>query len=414
MANAPFDPFGDRKPEYDDDLGDLAQSILRELRNASDIVLDAASAGKDELLRSVGEGVRSVRDAAREARDNAREARDNVREAHYRYTDDFNAAEEDYARQRQERKNRAKKQKKLRPVSRGANFLKIPSAAFWTPAAILGIVSLGQAVGGSVDAALPILTGTFSLCGAVPMIFSGKMKRKEKLYTRYLETVGQNPSVNLRFLAAQMDRKYDKCLEDLRDMVDRGYFGADARVDVAAGELIIDEQAARERKAQMDREREEEAQAAKTAANDSYEAMLTELQQLNVLIEDEDMSDKITRIETVATATFLAVRQKPEKAPSLRRFMDYYLPTTIKLLRSYAGFEHSSVQGENIRRSKENIEGMMETLCEAFEKQYDSLFLTETMDINAEIQTMDSLLRQDGYVGGADFRAAAAQQEKKK
>ena len=397
MPQAPFDPFGDRKPEYTDDLGDLAQSILRELKNASDIVLDAASAGKDEILRSVGESVRSVRSSAREARTH--------------YTDEFKAAEEDYARQRQERKNNARKQKKrkFRSVSKGANYLMIPSVAFWTPAAVLALVSLGQAIGGAVNPALPILSGTFSVCGAIPMIFAGKMKRKEKLYTRYLETVGQNPSVNLRFLAAQMKRKYEKCVEDLRDMLERGYFPENARLDVAAGELILDEQAAMSAREQQ----KAQAQKASAPATDSYEAMLTELQQLDVLIEDEDMSEKIARIETVARATFLAVRQKPEKAASLRRFMDYYLPTTIKLLRSYAGFEHSSVQGDNIRRSRENIEGMMQTLCEAFEKQYDSLFLTETLDINAEIQTMDSLLRQDGYVGGANF-GAATQQEKKK
>lgn len=398
MPQAPFDPFGDRKPEYNDDLGELAQSILRELKNASDIVLDAASAGKDEILRSVGEGVRNVRSAAREAR--------------YRYTDDFKAAEEDFARQRQERMNHTQKQKKqkLRRVSRGANYLMIPSVAFWTPAVVLALVSLGQAIGGTLNPALPILTGTFSVCGAVPMIIAGKMKRKEKLYTRYLETIGKAPAVNLRYLAAQMKRKYEKCVEELRDMVERGYFGADARVDVAAGELILDEAAAMAAREQQKAEAEKE----KAPTSDSYESMLTELQQLNVLIEDEAMSDRITRIETVARATFLAVRQKPEKASSLRRFMDYYLPTTIKLLRSYAGFEHSSVQGENIRRSKENIEGMMQTLCEAFEKQYDSLFLTETLDINAEIQTMDSLLRQDGFVGGADFGSAAAKQERKK
>ena len=119
------------------------------------------------------------------------------------------------------------------------------------------------------------------------------------------------------------------------------------------------------------------------------------------------MSQRIYRIEAVARATFLAVKQKPEKLPQIRRFMDYYLPTTIKLLDAYAGFEDQGVKGENIRNSKENIERMTETLSVAFEKQFDSLFLTETMDINAEIRTMDSLLRQDGYIGGMEMKRAA-------
>ena len=124
---------------------------------------------------------------------------------------------------------------------------------------------------------------------------------------------------------------------------------------------------------------------------------------LNERIEDEAMSQRIYRIEAVARATFLAVKQKPEKLPQIRRFMDYYLPTTIKLLDAYAHFEDQDVDGDNIRSSRENIERMTDTLSVAFEKQFDSLFLAETMDINAEIRTMDSLLRQDGYIGGMEM-----------
>lgn len=405
MANTPFDPFGDRR-ESNDDLGDLAQNILRELKNTTDLVGDAVRVSKDELLRSVEQGIRTARTAAREAQKSSSQNR-------YRYSEEFRSAEADFAAQRQQRRTesarRTQEQNRLRPVSKGAGFLLIPASLFLVPAAILFLVAAFLA--GDESVAMSIIAGSFSVVGAIPLgIFAGK-KRREKLYTRFLRTVGQRPGVNLRFLSAQMKRSYDKTVSDLRDMVARGYFGPAARVDVGAGELIIDEAALNAEKAQQERQAQEKAAQGNNA--EGYEAMLTELQQLNVLIEDESMSEMITRIETVARATFLAVRQAPEKASSLRRFMDYYLPTTIKLLRSYAGFERSTVGGENIRRSMENIEGMMKTLCEAFEKQYDSLFLSETLDINAEIRTMDSLLRQDGLAGSAGFGAAAAAQEKK-
>lgn len=407
MANTPFDPFGDRR-ESNDDLGDLAQNILRELKNTTDLVGDAVRVSKDELLRSVEQGIRTARTAAREAQKSSSQYR-------YRYSEEFRSAEADFAAQRQQRRTesarRTQEQNRLRPVSKGAGFLLIPASLFLVPAAILFPAAAFLASGESIG--MSIIAGSFSVMGAIPLgIFAGK-KRREKLYTRFLRTVGQRPGVNLRFLSAQMKRSYDKTVSDLRDMVARGYFGPAARVDVGAGELIIDEAALNAEKAQQEQERQAQEKAAQGNNAEGYEAMLTELQQLNVLIEDESMSEMITRIETVARATFLAVRQAPEKASSLRRFMDYYLPTTIKLLRSYAGFERSTVGGENIRRSMENIEGMMKTLCEAFEKQYDSLFLSETLDINAEIRTMDSLLRQDGLAGSAGFGAAAAAQEKK-
>ncbi len=412
MANPPFDPFGDRRPTPSDELSDLAQNIIQELKNASDIVLDAASAGKDELLRSVGEGVRAFRDSARRSAEQGRAA-----SSRSRYTEEFTARAEEFARKRQERQaaqsapKRSESKRRFRPVSRGSNLLLAPAVGLMVPAGVLGAVSLFQVLGGSlVSYAVPIVGLSLGLAGCVPLTISLMKKRREKLYARYLDTIAGSPSVNIRYLAAQMKRKSERCIEELQDMIKRGYLGDNARLDLSRGELILDEAAAEKLRQQQ----EDARKKAEAAPADTYDAMLAELQQLNILIEDEEMSEQITRIETVARATFLAVRQAPEKATQLRRFMDYYLPTTIKLLRSYSSFVRSDVEGDNIRRSKENIEGMMETLCEAFEKQYDSLFLTETMDINAEIKTMDSLLRQDGYVGHTGFGAAAAAQEKKK
>lgn len=419
MANTPFDPFGDRKSSSSNDFSDLTQGILRELKNASNIVLDAASASKDEILRSVGESVRSVRETARQARNNVS---DNF-SARPRYSQDFTAQADEFSRKREERRKSDKKKAQsaslpFRPVGRGANLLLGFSAGLLLPAGILGLrVVFSLFMGGGFPLSALVVGLSLFGAGCFPFVFSVGKKRKEKRYARYLDAVSGSPSVSLRYLSAQMKRNPDRCIVDIQDMLKRGYFGDEARLDLSRGELILNETAAATRRAQEELEqqrREQAAKAAETAPSDGYDAMLEELQQLNILIEDENMTELITRIETVARATFLAVRRSPEKEPQLRRFMDYYLPTTIKLLRSYSSFVRSDVEGQNIRRSKENIESMMETLCQAFEKQYDSLFLSETMDINAEIKTMDSLLRQDGFVGGATFSSAATAKEKEK
>ena len=130
------------------------------------------------------------------------------------------------------------------------------------------------------------------------------------------------------------------------------------------------------------------------------DAAVKTMRMLNDSIQDEKISAQIDRLEAVSTRIFDYVKDHPEKLPQIRKFMSYYLPTTLKLLSAYADFEKQTVVGDNIRSSKANIERMMETLSEAYEKQFDSLFRAESMDINAEIRTMDSLLRQDGYVGG--------------
>ena len=76
--------------------------------------------------------------------------------------------------------------------------------------------------------------------------------------------------------------------------------------------------------------------------------------------------------------------------------MNYYLPTAIKLLETYERLDHQAVKGENIRSSMEDIDRFMYTVADAFEKQLDSLFSDEAMDISADISVFETMLKQEG------------------
>ena len=78
--------------------------------------------------------------------------------------------------------------------------------------------------------------------------------------------------------------------------------------------------------------------------------------------------------------------------------MNYYLPTTLKLLGSYQRLSAQNVKGENITSTLFNIAGMMHTVADAFEKQLDSLYAEEAMDISADITVFETLLKQEGFV----------------
>lgn len=383
-------PFDDN-----DELSGLARDIVRELKATSDLVVDAAKLGKDELLHYVSESIRSSWINSADP--------NKPREARTHYTEEFKKQQQAFDERRAERKvkeekkpassKKAKKQKqKINLVGKSAPLWFLGGGMFLIPA----VVSLAEGIFGAGGSPAEILVpaGISALLAAFPL-WKGFSKRKlEKLYDRYRSVVGSSPRVRLETLAALTHRSYGEAVKDVSDMVERGYFGSEAVFDSKKGVLIVD----------PDAPEEEEAPVSSAPVGDepteSYEAMLLELRLLNERIEDEEMSNRIYRIEAVAKATFLAVREKPEKQSQIQRFMDYYLPTTIKLLSAYADFEKQTVEGENIRKSKENIERMTQTLSEAFEKQFDSLFKAESLDINAEIRTMDSLLRQDGYVGG--------------
>ena len=128
------------------------------------------------------------------------------------------------------------------------------------------------------------------------------------------------------------------------------------------------------------------------------EMAIWEMKRLDENIADPGISADIVRLEQVSARIFDEVRTHPEKLPQIRRFLDYYLPTTLKLLGSYQRLSQQNVKGENISSTLFNIAGMMHTVADAFEKQLDSLYAEEAMDISADITVFETLLKQEGFV----------------
>ena len=77
---------------------------------------------------------------------------------------------------------------------------------------------------------------------------------------------------------------------------------------------------------------------------------------------------------------------------------EYYLPTTVKLVESYAEFDSAGVEGENIRTAKEEIEKTMDTINEAFEKLLDDLYQNAAFEASADARVLKTVLAQDGYM----------------
>jgi len=141
----------------------------------------------------------------------------------------------------------------------------------------------------------------------------------------------------------------------------------------------------------------------KTTGNPEIDALmaerdraLSEMRRLNDNIEDETISNQIDRLELTTKKIIDAVVEKPEKLPQIRRFLNYYLPTTLKLLNAYDRMGSAGVSGVNIDGTMGKIEEMMETVCAAFDKQLDALFGDEALDISTDITVLEQMLRQEG------------------
>ena len=143
-------------------------------------------------------------------------------------------------------------------------------------------------------------------------------------------------------------------------------------------------------------------------ANEGYAGALRAIRSANDRIADAVLSEKIDHLETVAGKIFREVEEHPEKQQQAATFLNYYLPTTLKLLDSYAKFEEAGIEGENLSRAQERIEETMDALIKGFDKQLDDLYRNEAMDIDSDIRVMENMLRRDTASVEDDFGLGGA------
>ena len=126
------------------------------------------------------------------------------------------------------------------------------------------------------------------------------------------------------------------------------------------------------------------------------DAYVKKIRACNDAIPGEEISAKISHMEMVVDKIFDRVEQNPESVDDIGKLMDYYLPTTIKLLEAYEQMDAQPVKGENIESSKREIEATLDTLNTAFEKLLDSLFQAAAWDVSSDISVLNTMLAKEG------------------
>lgn len=133
------------------------------------------------------------------------------------------------------------------------------------------------------------------------------------------------------------------------------------------------------------------------------EISIKTIRRLNDEIPDERMSAQIDLIERLTAQIFDSVRQKPEKLGQIRQFLNYYLPTTIKLMEQYVQLQNQSVRTENITEGMQKIEGLLDKVIVAFQQQLDALYESDVVDITADIRVMEQMMASEGLTDKKDF-----------
>lgn len=275
----------------------------------------------------------------------------------------------------------------------------LPSAIYWLPEALTE--------GGSywtwlVEDSMPML---MSLTGGIGCLFGGWHIRTSRRMRRKIDKiVGDAKYMYIQDIADALPCSYDKCCKHLENCIDEGLFGPDAYLDMRCKCLVVSQRPPEPTPAPAPKPEKQPEKQTDMPERDQYKKILDELRRVNDAIPDEEMSDKISRLEAVSAKIFEQAKSDPDKLPQMRKFMDYYLPTSLKLLNTYAELDNQGVEGENISESKRRIEQTMDTLVKAFENQLDRLFASDALDVSTDIDVMQNMLRADGLTGDTPFK----------
>lgn len=284
-------------------------------------------------------------------------------------------------------------------------------AACWSPIDMM--IWLGKIEVWYIEELLWALAIT---AAGVAMFCSGtSIDRSLKRYNKYLAVVGDYEAMAVEQLSRTLGYPRDRVEKDLQKMIDKGYFGDEAYLNMELGYLFRSGQADAELK---QKRRQEQAQAAAAApppkeTEEGYSGILRKIRRANDAIADEALSAKIDRLETITAKIFRAVEEDPKKQGRIDTFMNYYLPTTQKLLDSYAEFEAAGVEGENLRQAKARIESTMDLIIKGFEHQLDELYKADALDVDSDIRVMETMLERDTASVEKDFGLGGMAAEEK-
>ena len=241
------------------------------------------------------------------------------------------------------------------------------------------------------------LTAIAQMLGGGAALLTGlHMKRTRQLERQLDKIVRDRDNIPLDELFAAAGVDQAKGRSAVENAIEHGYFGADAYIDNRTNTLVVRGAAPQPKKPAP-----APAPKPQPAAEDEYAALLRQLREVNDAIPDPVMSQKISRLEEVSERIFALAQKDPDKKAQLQKFMNYYLPTALKLLNTYASLSRQAVEGTNITEAKHSIERSMDLLVTAFENQLDKLFQSDALDVTTDIAALEGMLNMDGLTDSA-------------
>lgn len=297
---------------------------------------------------------------------------------------------------------------------------------------VFGAIGFAFSMCGTIGAGItafftPWLASVFSLGALIPfdLVFTVMMavgtsrRNRVKRFRRYIQFMKGKSFATFKSLASLIGKKEKYVIRDVSHMLELGYF-PQGHIDSQKTCLMVTDVIYEQYLETMEnasRQEQERAQNSedKKAASPEMEQELKKVKELEALgqkymeiirkanddIPDTEISNKLYRMEAIIGKIFDHVKKYPKKADRLSQFQNYYMPMTIKLVETYRDLDQQTIQGENIKKVKSEIAGTLDTINEAYEKLYDSMYQETAMDVASDISVLRTLLAREGLTKGA-------------
>ena len=249
------------------------------------------------------------------------------------------------------------------------------------------------------------LTGIW-IGSIVGMVVGGDRLEASKLLNRCADACAAmdvSQGIYLDDLAGLLQIKKKKLRKRLREMMDKGWLAGwmDEREDclfLSAADFRAAHNIPDAPQPQPAPEpRAEEQGAAKPIHLDTARRFAQVLAQEQKLMEDPAAAEELEKMQQTTESICAWLESHPESAPKARRFAEYYIPTTLKLLHTYNDVQGQ--KGDNAEAIRRDIGGILHTLNTAYENLYDTLLSDAALDVSSEIAALEGMLASDGLTG---------------
>ena len=274
---------------------------------------------------------------------------------------------------------------------------------------IFGITMGTLIASGAIAAA--VTGGVFTALGAW-LTGAGAIRRGlAARFKEYLQWMNDREFCEISELAAGCGRKEENVRKDLRKMIRKGMF-PEGHIDSsgkwfiannrmyetyldAQGEFKSRKQAAVNNAAQTGTPQERQLREVLAKGDES----IKQIRDANVALPGEEISRQLDTLEDLIRKIFKRVEEKPSLLPDIRKFMDYYLPTTVKLVNVYRDMESKGLSGDNAVSARKEIEETLKTIQGAFERLLNELYDDTVMDVKSDISVLNTMFAKDGLTG---------------